>query len=60
MGNKQFIPCGSNEIDTQVLKARCLKCGNKCSTRRDDLFLCKIIHWGKYNGKIICSDCILS
>ena len=60
MGNKQFIPCGSNEIDTQVLKARCFKCGNKCSTIRDDLFLCKIIHWGKKNRKIICSDCILS
>ncbi len=58
MGNIHCIPCGSNKIDTQVLKARCFKCGKKCSTRRDDLFLCKIIHWGKYNGRIICSDCI--
>lgn len=58
MGNIHFLPCGNNEIDTQVLNEFCFRCGTKCSTERNDLFLCRIIHWGKYNGKVICSDCV--
>ena len=58
MGNILSWNCCFPQIDTKVLRSHCFKCGKKCSKNRDDLFLLKIIHWGKHNGKIICSDCL--
>lgn len=58
MGMVMSCPCYGEFVEPVVLQSCCYKCNQGCSTKRQDLFLVKIIHWGKSNGKIICSDCL--
>ena len=58
MGICFSCPCFGDAIDPIVLRAQCFKCGQACSMERKDFFLVRIIHWGKANGRVICSDCL--
>ena len=37
---------------------RCRACGNGLSLQRPRLFLARLVHFGKRDGQVFCSDCL--